>query len=89
MAGALRAIAVTVEEPEPGAFVWVLVEQGVGWATLSQAERSSPSYAKAMANGLLALQDLIEDLEIGPRVPEAAHSAAERASFGFGFGALK
>lgn len=91
MAGALRAIAVTVEEPKPGAFVWVLVEQGVGWATLSQAERPTRSYAKAMANGLLALQDLIEDLEIGPREPEPqdTHSAVERASFGFGFGELK
>lgn len=89
MAGALRAIAVTVEEPKPGAFIWVLVEQGVGWATLSQAERPSRSYSKAMANGLLALQDLIEDLEVGPREPGDTHSAVERASFGFGFGELK
>lgn len=76
----------TVEEPKPGAFVWVLVEQGMGWATLSRAERPSRSYAKAMASGLLALQDLIENLEIGPREPEDAHSAVARASFGFGFG---
>ena len=89
MAGALRAIAVTVEEPEPGAFVWVLVEQGSEWAQFSQAEKARGSYARAMADGLLALQDLIEDLEIGPRMPELHHSPATRASFGFGFGGLK
>lgn len=89
MAGALRAIAVTVEEPEPGAFVWVLLEQESEWAQLSQAEKARGSYAQAMADGLLALQDLIEDLEIGPRMPELRHSPAERASFGFGFGGLK
>lgn len=89
MPGALRAIAVTVEEPEPGAFVWVLLEQGVDWAPL-RAGRPSKSYATAMANGLLALQGLIDDLETGPREPEAERAPAKKhATFGFGFGVLK
>jgi hypothetical protein len=88
--GGLRALAVTVEEPKPGAFFWVLLEQGVEWAPLSRAARPSKGYAKAMANGLLALQGLIEDLEAGPREPERAPASAKKGTtFGFGFGVLK
>jgi len=49
----LRATAVTVEELEPGAFVWVLQEQGPEWEELSRADLLSKSYVKAMASGLL------------------------------------
>ena len=31
---ALRPIAVSVQEVEPGAFEWVLLEQGVEWTLL-------------------------------------------------------
>lgn len=90
MPGALRAIAVTVEEPKPGAFVWVLLEQGLEWAPLLRAEQPSKSYARAVANGLLALQGLIADLEIGPREPETERAPSKKhATFGFGFGVLK
>lgn len=89
MAGPLRAIAVTVEEPEPGAFFWVLLEQGLEWEELSRDERSLKSYAKAMSSGLSALQDLIDNLDVGPREPEAERKSSKRATFGFGFGVLK
>ena len=89
MAGALRNIAVTVEELETGAFEWVLLEQGVEWAPLKRAKRPTASYAKAMAAGLLALQHMIEDLDAGPREEATEARLQKRATFGFGFGGLK
>lgn len=89
MAGALRHIAVTVEEPEAGEFEWVLFEQGVEWTLLKRSKRPTASYAKAMATGLLVLQDMIEDLDAGPREEEAVDRPPKRATFGFGFGGLK
>jgi hypothetical protein len=89
MAGALRHIAVTVEEAEAGEFEWVLLEQGIDWAPLKRAKRPTGSYAKAMAAGLLALQDMIEDLGVGPREEKLEAGPAQRAQFGFGFGGLK
>lgn len=89
MAGPLRAIAVTVEEPEPGAFFWVLLEHGLEWEELSRAEHSSKFYAKAMASGLLALQAITDNLEVGPREPSAERKSPTGGTFGFGFGVLK
>ena len=88
MAGALRNIAVTVEEPEAGEFEWVLLEQGVEWAPLKRAKRPTASYAKAMAAGLLALQEMVDDLDAGPRDEEVEGQQSKRATFGFGFGGL-
>lgn len=85
----LRSIAVTVEEGAPGAFEWVLLERDIEWAPLHRAKRPAASYAKAMAAGLLALQDLIDDLDAGPREVEAHAQPPKRATFGFGFGGLK
>ena len=89
MAGPLRAIAVTVEEPETGSFVWVLLEQGLEWEQLLRAERATKSYAKAMASGLLALQGLIDNLEVGPRESKDERKGTAHAAFGFGFGVMK
>lgn len=89
MAGALRHIAVTVEEPDAGEFEWVLLKQGVEWGLLKRAKRPTASYAEAMAAGLLALQDIIDDLDAGPREEETEEWAPKRATFGFGFGGLK
>lgn len=88
MTGALRHIAVTVEEPEVGEFEWVLLEQGAEWATFRRARRPAASYAKAMAAGLLALQEMVDDLAAGPR-EETAKAHPSRPRFGFGFGGLK
>lgn len=86
---ALRSIAVTVEEATPGAFEWVLLERGVEWAALSRAKRPVASYGVAMAAGLRALQDMVDDLDAGPREVQADAEAPKRATFGFGFGGLK
>jgi hypothetical protein len=86
---ALRSIAVTVEEAEEGGFVWLLLEQDVDWTPLKRAERPTKSYAKAMADGLFALQALITDLDLGPREPEVDVTSAKHKTFGFGFGLLK
>jgi hypothetical protein len=95
----LRHIAVHVEEPRNSQFVWVLTERaGENWQPLSRAKSPVRSYKLAMAEGLLALQDLVEDLELGPRAqqeetarpspaaaPEPAKTApAQGAYFGFG-----
>lgn len=89
MAGTLRASAVTVEELEIGSFVWVLLEQGLEWEQPSRAKHPTKSYANAMASGLLALEGLIDDLEIGSRKPEVERLGPKRAAFGFGFGGMK
>lgn len=93
MSNQLRSIAVTVEEAEPGAFVWRLLEHdGTGWTPLDMASRSVGSYAKSMAAGLVALQVLIDDVEVGPRRAVCAVLAADHgnpSSKPFGFGTLK
>jgi hypothetical protein len=86
--GALRHIAVTVEEPEIGQFKWGLLEQGTEWAAFRRSKRPAASYAKAMAAGLLALQEMVDDLDAGPR-EEAMQARPLRPRFGFGFGGLK
>lgn len=86
---ALRSIAVTVGETTPGAFEWVLLERGVEWAPLRRAKRPVATYAKAVAAGLLALQEMVDDLDAGPREAEADALPPKRATFGFGFGSLK
>lgn len=90
MSDTLRSIAVTVEEPAPGEFVWLLLEHHAGWVELDRARRAVQSYAKAMAAGLMALQALVEDLDVGPRAAEAPAAApAQRARHPFGFGSLR
>lgn len=67
----LRHIAVHVEEPKPGRFVWVHSEHGgEDWQELERSDTSVSSYQRAMADGLWALQTLIPDLDRGPRKPE-------------------
>lgn len=64
----LRHIAVHVEEPKPGRFAWVLSERGAQeWQQLDRSESVAASYQQAMADGLLALQALVPDLNVGPR----------------------
>lgn len=92
---ALRHIAVHVEEPRRGQFVWVLTERdGDAWQPLERAEAAERSYRLAMAQGLLALQQLVDDLDLGPRAtsaappapPEGAPAAADGKGRYFGFG---
>ena len=94
----LRRIAVTVIEETQGAYRWRLVElEEDGWQVLSQQSRTLKSYKAAMAAGLRELQQMIPDLERGPREAEDADKGEQddeakpknrsgAASFGFGFG---
>jgi hypothetical protein len=68
----LRHIAVYVEEPKPGRFAWVLAElERRSWRQLDRSEAPVASYKTAMAEGLLALQAMVEDLDVGPRKADA------------------
>ena len=77
----LRHIAVYVEEPKPGRFAWVLAElKGRNWRQLERSDAPVASYKAAMADGLLALQAVVEDLDVGPRegdLPELGSDAGE------------
>lgn len=75
---ALRRLAIYVEEPEPGRFEWVLGElDGEDRIVVQQrAPRAVGSYKTAMANGLTALQRLVEDLDVGPREDLQAPASA-------------
>lgn len=94
----LRSIAVTVIEVEEGAYRWRLVELGdeelgQGWSVLRQQPRAMKTYKAAMAAGLVELQKMIEDLDLGPREQEEPGLAkpAKKSGpvFGFGFGLPK
>lgn len=101
MLAALRRIAVYVDEPAAHDFRWVLMERGPkgAWAEVNRAISSAATYHRAMADGLLALQGLVEDLEQGPRAesrpgrrakplpdssPQAASEPSKTSFFGFG-----
>ena len=98
----LRSIAVTVFEDKESAYRWRLVElEEESWRVLRQQPRAMKSYKAAMAAGLVELQQMIEDLDAGPREdeperkpePQAESAPAEGkkggAAFGFGFGLPK
>lgn len=80
MPSTLRTIAVHVEEPAPGRFAWVLTERsGTRWTELETAPEPVDTYRLAMADGLLALQALATNLDIGPREEQAEEDAAAPA----------
>lgn len=66
----LRNIAVTVDEPDPGVFHWVLIEStedATVYGELQASEESYDSFAVALHAGVTALERLAEDLKAGPR----------------------
>ncbi|MDH6170040.1 hypothetical protein M2282_005210 [Variovorax boronicumulans] len=79
----LRRIAIHVEEAKTGGFEWVLSEADANagddrWTVLKRARKAVKSYKASMADGLVALQSLINNLDIGPRTakPEGEPEAA-------------
>jgi hypothetical protein len=95
MHGALRKLAVTVSEEDSKSFSWEVVEllPDGAWTVVESGRRRLRSYHQAMAEGLLALQNRVPDLDIGPREPiqasdDKAHTSP-RNVFGFGFGLPK
>lgn len=78
----LRHIAVYVEEPRPKRFAWVLNESadgGVHWEMLQRAGKPVASYQDAMAAGLAALQEMVDDTTLGPRGEPEVEAPAEEA----------
>jgi len=74
----LRHIAVYVEEPESGKFAWVLMEsKGSSWRELGRSTSPVATYKAAMAAGLVALQAMVEDLDVGPRTDKTSRVRAK------------
>ena len=69
MADVLRLLAVHVAEPDPGPFEWVITERvnEDRWREIDRAEEGYKTYKTAMASGLVALEEMISDLDVGPR----------------------
>ncbi|MDM0029569.1 hypothetical protein [Variovorax saccharolyticus] len=78
----LRRLAVHVEEARAGAFRWVLSEldDSDALVTLQRAGTAAGTYHAAMAQGLRALEALIDDLDIGPRLEDVADSDSQAAA---------
>lgn len=76
----LQSIAVHVTEPATGAFQWALAELEADhtWSELQIADTTHATYREAMADGLVALQARIADLDAGPRATAGRHSPAQR-----------
>ncbi len=69
MADVLRLLAVHVAEPAHGRFEWVITERvrEDQWKEIARGDDTYGVYKDAMANGLVALEQMIPDLEVGPR----------------------
>lgn len=69
MANDLRLLAIHVEEPDPGRFEWVITElhSPERLTEIDRATRGRDSYKEAMADGLISLEEKIDDLDVGPR----------------------
>ena len=82
MADVLRLLAVHVAEPDPGQFEWVITERvnEDRWREIHRAEDGYKTYKSAMANGLVALEEMISDLDVGPREQSAQTDVRQSAS---------
>lgn len=75
----LRNIALSVDEPDPGVFHWVLMEStedATVFGELDASEESFPSYQLALRAGVAALERLTQDLQTGPRAPGEGEDAS-------------
>jgi hypothetical protein len=78
----LRPIAIHVEEAEEGDFFWVLIERSRGdtWKEIERAGEPVATFKTAMADGLIALQAMTDNLDVGPRVPSPKAGKADTAA---------
>lgn len=81
----LRRIAIHVEEAKTAGFEWVLSEADVNagddrWTVLKRARKALKSYKASMADGLVALESLIDDLDVGPRTTAESEAKPEADS---------
>ena len=66
----IRRIAVHVDEPDPGHFYWVLMEEGDDasqWVELESADQPTDMWIDAFQAGSAALLGYVSDERIGPR----------------------
>ena len=66
----LRKISITVDEPDPGHFYWLLLESKEDasvWEALAAADEPCTSWGDAFDAGCVALHKLIPDERVGPR----------------------
>ena len=72
---ALRSLALTVEEPTPGAFRWRILEQlpqSHTFSSLACSDARFAAYDEALASVYGALQRMVgNDLQFGPRAAQA------------------
>ncbi|MGJ7523658.1 hypothetical protein ACSFA0_24500 [Variovorax sp. LT1P1] len=66
----LRRISLSVDEPDPGCFYWLLMEStedAAIWAELQASEQRYDSYSAALRAGLAVLERL-GSAKFGPRL---------------------
>ena len=63
----LRAISLTIEEPEPGMFEWILREGAPSSMEIDASEQDYPTWHEALDAGIGALRALACDTDLGPR----------------------
>lgn len=66
----IRRISVHVDEPDPGHFFWVLMEEGDDpsqWLELGSAAEPYDMWLDALQEGMKALVTFAPDERIGPR----------------------
>ena len=66
----IRRISVHVDEPEPGHFFWVLMEEGGDasqWQEFEVADEAFDIWLDALQAGVSALESYALDERIGPR----------------------
>lgn len=76
----LRLLAVHVAEPAPRRFEWVITERvrEDRWKEIARGDDTYDMYKDAMANGLVALEQMTPDLEVGPRRDAEKSDPAQR-----------
>ena len=67
MPSRLRAVSLTIEEPEPGVFEWILNEGVPSSVEIDVSEGDYPTWDEALDAGIVALRALAEDAALGPR----------------------
>ena len=72
----LRRVALHVEEVRAGRYQWVLSEvadaASAPWTRIDRAAKPASTYREAVAQGLLRLQGMVDDLDAGPRQTHAS-----------------
>lgn len=66
----IRRVSLHVDEPQPGHYFWVLMEEGDDeshWQEISSSKEANAMWLDALQEGMLALVILAGDERVGPR----------------------